>query len=486
MEKVRYSIAFALLFCHPFINVSAFASDTEYVGGCEDPLYHDYIESQFKNYVATNKRLYEQSLRDYERSLSTGNNPYQVINELSRHLKYSGQLDPIEMVQSKITKIFEHADELSIEAQIAGDAFDNFSTETHAVDIARAWVAYREGKNELAFDTLLQSIERDQSEILRTFGPDFELVRQLYSDGHAAPVIAYINKTKTFWKGERQNKLRFVWQEMINAKCKVQFTSDDALQFLKLGLQNVDPNDAEFAHIIGEWSLNYSQRLPSRQLLDIKSAKEGTWTWYHDDGRQLVFQLDSLKKVDDVFILRLSNEKSHSSFKLVLSGWAFHSQQVDRNLSSRMFGTAYEYNEYVSTKRVLMDGHAVTFSYGRDGLTPQAFISLFDKPSPQQLSQSEFDALMKSFEQDSRIQKELFENTVTYSYTPANLVVIFTSAKHEAFPAFLYLMPNEQELKVNIRGGYVNERDNYHALKAETETIINEAMAELLPLIPTQ
>lgn len=240
MEKVRYSLTFALLFCHQFIiHAPVFASNSEYAGGCDDPVYHNYIKSQFANYVATNKRLYGQSLRDYERSLSTGNNPYQVINELSRHLKYSGQFDPLEMVQSKITTIFDHADELSIEAQIAGDAFDNFSSETHAVDIARAWIAYREGKLELAFDTLLQSIERDQSEIIRTFGPDFELVRQLYADGHVAPVIEYINKTKAFWKGERQNKLRFVWQKMINAKCKVQFTSDDASQFLKLGLQNV-------------------------------------------------------------------------------------------------------------------------------------------------------------------------------------------------------------------------------------------------------
>jgi hypothetical protein len=228
-----------LMYLSTTINSSAYAF---YALGCEDPTYHQYIKEQFTHFDKKNRRLLTSTLRDYDRSLATKKNPYQVISDLSRHLTYSAQFDPINEVIAKIERIFEHADELSAEQQIAGDVIDNFSSETHSVGIARAWLAYRQGEHELAFVELLKSIEVSGSAVLRSFGPDFEFIRHIYRDGHIEPVVAYINKTEDFWTGRRPDGLRYVWLKMIKGDCKIQFNFVDTIKALELGLSVIDVN----------------------------------------------------------------------------------------------------------------------------------------------------------------------------------------------------------------------------------------------------
>lgn len=214
----------------------------DYALGCSDSEYHHYIEQRFDYFESKSRRLLAETLRSYEQSLATSKNPYRVIGDLSRHLKYSAQFDPIDKVKVKIDRIFDHAEALSTEQQIAGDVFDSFSLESHAVGIARAWVAYRQNNYELAFEELLESIEVSDSAVLSAFGPDLELIRRLYRDGHVAPVVAYINKTEEFWTGQRPNGLRYVWLKMIQAECKIQFDFVDTLKALELGLSVIDVN----------------------------------------------------------------------------------------------------------------------------------------------------------------------------------------------------------------------------------------------------
>jgi hypothetical protein len=214
----------------------------DYGLGCDDPEYHQYIKERFAHFETKNRRSLAYTLRDYERSLATSKNPYQVIGDLSRHLKYSAQFEAINMVNAKIDRIFEHANKLSVEQQIAGDMFDSFSSEKHSVGIARAWIAYRQGKHEVAFEELLKSIEVSGSAVLSSFGPDFELIRHIYRDGHLVPVVAYIKKTEEFWTGRRPDGLRYVWLEMIKAECKVQFDFVDTIKALELGLSVIDVN----------------------------------------------------------------------------------------------------------------------------------------------------------------------------------------------------------------------------------------------------
>ena len=221
------------------INSTALA---DYALGCDDPEYHQYIKERFAHFETKNRRSLAYTLRDYERSLAASKHPFQVIGDLSRHLKYSAQFEPINKVDAKINSIFEHANELTVAQQIAGDVFDSFSSETHSVGIARAWIAYRQGKHEVAFEELLKSLEVTGSAVLSSFGPDLELIRHIYRDGHHAPVVAYINKTEKFWTGRRPDGLRYVWFEMIKAECKVQFDFVDTIKALELGLSVINVN----------------------------------------------------------------------------------------------------------------------------------------------------------------------------------------------------------------------------------------------------
>jgi hypothetical protein len=226
--------------CLSMLTLSSAKAD--YALGCDDPEYRQYMQLRLAHYDAKNRRLYHESLLDYERSVSASNNPYQVIGDLSRHLKYSAQFDDIDVAKAKIDRVFEHTNELSSEEHIAGLVFDNFSSETHFVGIARAWIAYRQGNKERAFEELLNSITVNDSAVLSSFGPDFELVRQLYQDGHVEPVLSYIDKSEQFWKGRRPDGMRYVWREMIKAECQVQFDSVDTIKALELGLSVIDVN----------------------------------------------------------------------------------------------------------------------------------------------------------------------------------------------------------------------------------------------------
>lgn len=235
---IKFSAAIMVCMSIMF-NISARA---DYALGCDDPEYHQYMKTRFAHFEAKNQRLLLETLRDYERSLTLSNNPYQIIGDLSRHLLYSAQFEPVELVNAKIDRIFEHADDLTEEQHIAGLVVDSFSSETHSVGIARAWIAYRQGKHEDAFAALLQSIEISGSAVLSSFGPDFALIRQIYRDGHVAPVQAYLDKTEQFWTGRRPDGLRYVWREMMKAECKIQFDSVDTIKALELGLRVIDVN----------------------------------------------------------------------------------------------------------------------------------------------------------------------------------------------------------------------------------------------------
>lgn len=228
--------------------ISLFAcvsASADYAQGCNDPGYQQFMQDRYASFDAKNRRLLDETWQNYQRSLAAGDNQFRIISDLSQHLRYSAQFDPIDDVKAKIDTVFSHVDALSVNQQIAGDVFDSFGSEKHAVGIAQAWLAYRQGKQESAFDYLLKSIESGNSAVLNSFGPDFSFVRQIYRDGHIAPVVTYINKTRQFWTGKRPDNLRYVWLKMIDAGCPVQFDFYDTIKVKELGLSVRDVNQRE-------------------------------------------------------------------------------------------------------------------------------------------------------------------------------------------------------------------------------------------------
>lgn len=209
----------------------------DYDLGCDDPEYHQYVAMRLAQFEVANKRLLSETLREYQNSLANSTNPFRAISDLTRHLKYSAQFEAIDIVEAKIERLFKHGDNLRVDQQVAVSAFDNFSDENHAIGIARAWVAYRQGELKTAFSEMLTSIENADSAVLSSFGPDLYFVRHIYEDGHTAPVLKYLNETERFWKGKNADNMRYIWRSMIDANCKIAFESHDAIKALELGLR---------------------------------------------------------------------------------------------------------------------------------------------------------------------------------------------------------------------------------------------------------
>ncbi len=216
-------------------------SSALYVQGCQDPKYHAYIDSRFATFAQNNERLYTQTLREYERieqtDSATRDHTFQRISALTRHLTYSAQLDPIEEVELKIDALLSYSEALSMEKRIAGLVLDEFSSENHAINMARAWIAYRQDDIDATQDSLMASLNIKDPLLLSAFGPDFSLIRHLYKDGHIDIVQAFINKTKTFWQTSEANRLRFIWRQMMILHCPIQFESSDIVQALNLGIR---------------------------------------------------------------------------------------------------------------------------------------------------------------------------------------------------------------------------------------------------------
>ena len=209
----------------------------DYKLGCADPDYDQYMVSRYAYFASSSGRLYSQTLTDYKSSARNKTNPFRAISDLSRHLKYSAQFDPIDVVQINIERLLTHGDNLRVDQKVTVSIFDGFSDEDHAIGIARAWVAYRQGDTKTAFSELLASVDGVDSAILSSFGPDIYFVRHILRDGYIEPVLDYLKLSEQFWVGENPDNMRYIWRTMINNNCAVAFESFDAIKALELGLQ---------------------------------------------------------------------------------------------------------------------------------------------------------------------------------------------------------------------------------------------------------
>ncbi len=208
-----------------------------YIQGCADPNYLTYMEKRFAFFAQNNQRMYSQTLREYQRTSALPDSTFERISALTRHLKYSAQLDPIDEVEQKIADLFQYSEAMSMEKRIAGFVLDEFSSENHAINMAKAWVAYRQGDIETTEQALMAALDVKEPLLLSAFGPDFSLVRQLYQDGYVDMVKAYIQKTRQFWRGKSADELRFVWRQMMILQCPIQFESTDIVKAISLGLR---------------------------------------------------------------------------------------------------------------------------------------------------------------------------------------------------------------------------------------------------------
>jgi thiol-disulfide isomerase/thioredoxin len=78
----------------------------------------------------------------------------------------------------------------------------NYGNAIHWGNIVLGRVALRDGKVEEARKRLLAAGATKGSPQLNSFGPDFELARELVNKGETAPVLEYLELVRNFWKME--------------------------------------------------------------------------------------------------------------------------------------------------------------------------------------------------------------------------------------------------------------------------------------------
>ena len=89
-----------------------------------------------------------------------------LLSALSSHLKYSAQLHPTAKINQKIAELLQYSEAMSMEKLIAGFVFDEFSSENHAINMAKAWVAYHQGTIEATEQELMASLDVKDSMLL--------------------------------------------------------------------------------------------------------------------------------------------------------------------------------------------------------------------------------------------------------------------------------------------------------------------------------
>ena len=82
--------------------LACLSARADYEKGCEDPEYQKFMQERYASFEAKNRRLLDETWQNYERSLAADDNAFRTISDLSQHLKFSAQFDPVDEVKAKI------------------------------------------------------------------------------------------------------------------------------------------------------------------------------------------------------------------------------------------------------------------------------------------------------------------------------------------------------------------------------------------------
>jgi hypothetical protein len=198
--------------------------------GCDDPNYADYIAIRLEIFESTNKEQYEGSLQKLEET------PYHTLSNsdklryVRRNVIHSARFDTQEVAQEKIERLNSGLMPSLFYWRKDGDIF-------HKTNIAKSWLALREGELEQAIHFLQESTNTSGSPVLGSFGPDMSMIRELYKRGHKEAVLEFLKRTDDFWDNEHAMEKKAIWYVIANNDCPIQFQFYDTTNFEKLGLQ---------------------------------------------------------------------------------------------------------------------------------------------------------------------------------------------------------------------------------------------------------
>lgn len=198
--------------------------------GCDDPKYADYIAIRLEIFESTNKERYEESLQKLEET------PYDTLS-YSDKLRYV-RLNVIHSARFDTQEVaLENIDRLNSGLMPSLFFWRKDGDVSHKTNIAKSWLALREGELEQAIHFLHESTNTSGSPVLGSFGPDMSVIRELYKRGHKEAVLEFLKRTDDFWDNERAMENKAMWYVMANNGCPIQFQFYDTTNFEKLGLQ---------------------------------------------------------------------------------------------------------------------------------------------------------------------------------------------------------------------------------------------------------
>lgn len=198
--------------------------------GCDDPKYADYIAMRLEIFELREKERYEEALNNLAQT------PYETLSKSDklRYVRdntiYSARFDTREVALENIERLNSGLLPSLFFWRKNGDVL-------HDTNIAKSWLALREGDLEQAIHFLYESTNTSGSPVLGSFGPDMSLVREIYKRGHKEAVLEFLKKTDDFWDNEHAMEKKAMWTVMANNDCPIQFQFYDTTNFEKLGLQ---------------------------------------------------------------------------------------------------------------------------------------------------------------------------------------------------------------------------------------------------------
>ncbi|NRA60205.1 MAG: hypothetical protein HRU25_04700 [Psychrobium sp.] len=196
---------------------------TQY-NGCSDPQYISYVAKRIAFYDKLDRERYEKEKSaltvPFENLSYIANKIYLFSNTVASARFDTPQvaLRHINAYQSTQMPIFRSGDII------------------HRTNIAKAWLAMTANDLDKTINLLMASTKTSGSAVLKSFGPDVTIIRELYQRGKSAPVIDYLNAVQQFWPRDSSHEIISVWRKLISKNCPIQFHFYDTTSIKALAL----------------------------------------------------------------------------------------------------------------------------------------------------------------------------------------------------------------------------------------------------------
>jgi len=185
---------------------------------CEDPNYIEYVNNRLDFYKKTRKEAYEKAQQNLQVTPFANMSSSEKRLFLHTNTILSARFDSKEQALFYI-EAFEKS--TSLLRRLFG--MRGHMDIVHRTNIARAWLASKEGDKEETIKYLLKSTQVTASPVLVSFGPDRELIRELYQQGEREAVLEYLERVSVFWNNESATEYLQLWRKMIKHNCPIQF-----------------------------------------------------------------------------------------------------------------------------------------------------------------------------------------------------------------------------------------------------------------------